>query len=226
VLDVSDSFPKRRGHWLVVSNVPEGAYGKAALDSGVQHIEWVGPRALAHESVIEHFIGAPAVLPMQLFTLFANEERAIADIRAGRQRISRILDRIDGRVEWGIRLMWNPVTRERAARKRQPVRTVTGADYLVRKRDLRNEREADLKGARADANRVYRLMARKASKAVRRTATEKGSPGSRLLLDAAFLVRSRDVRGFQAAIRKERPTLERAGIEISVTGPWPAYNFV
>ena len=61
--------------WLVVSTVPERGYGEAALEQGLQQLEWVAPRALAHEAVVEHFLPAPAVLPMQLFTMFT-ERRA------------------------------------------------------------------------------------------------------------------------------------------------------
>jgi hypothetical protein len=233
LLDVGDAFAKDGGHWLVVSTVPEDAYGEGPLEAGLQLIDWVGPRALAHEAVVEYFLGAQAVLPMQLFTLYKSEARALDDVQKNRRRISRILERIDGHVEWGVRLMWNPAARERAAaspkqgksRRLAKAHEVSGARYLTLKRDLRDRNQADFKRARGEANRLYRAISRKASKTLRRTATEQG-PGSRLLLDAAFLVRSRNARGFEAAVRREGRALERKGIALSLTGPWPAYNFV
>jgi hypothetical protein len=46
------------------------------------------------------------------------------------------------------------------------------------------------------------------------------------LLDAAFLVRRGQVKPFQAAARKAAARLGRDGYELTLTGPWPPYNFV
>ena len=225
MLDVSDAFSKG-SHWLVVSTVPEDAYGEEALDRDLVQIDWVGPRALAHEAVVEHFLGAGAVLPMQLFTIYTSEERALADVRKNSRRIARMLDRIDGHVEWGVRLTWqgHPPSKPDSGSAASARRAVSGASYLVKKRDLRDRNQADFKRARTEANRLYRAVSKKATKAVRRTATE--GPGSRVLLDAAFLVRARNGKSFEAAVRREARTLEQKGIALSLTGPWPAYNFV
>ena len=49
-----------------------------------------GARAMAHETVVEHFLPAPAVLPMQLFTMFTSDDaRARARRRSDRRRIDR-----------------------------------------------------------------------------------------------------------------------------------------
>jgi hypothetical protein len=245
LLDAGDAFAGG-GHWLVASTVSEEAYGEAPLEAGLQQIEWVGPRALAHEAVIEHFLDADAVLPMQLFTLFKSDDRALDDVRKNSRRVARILDRINGHVEWGVRLMWNPAGREATVSPKQTkagavrkssaagessaaraltARVTSGASYLALKRDLRDRNQADFKRARADAGRLYRSISKKATRAIRRTATEQG-PGSRLLLDAAFLVRARNAKGFQAAVQRETRALERKGIAVTLTGPWPAYNFV
>ena len=232
LLDVSDAFPKGGGHWLVAATVSAEEYGEAALEAGLLLIDWVGPRAMAHEAVIEHFLDADAVLPMQLFTLFTSDERALENVRKNSRRIARILDRVEGHVEWGVRLMWNPAAREVTVSPNKSrvgraftARQTSGADYLATKRDQRDRNQADFKRARGEAGRLYRTVSRKATKSVRRTATEQG-PGSRLLLDAAFLVRAKSARGFAAAVQREARALERKGIALSLTGPWPAYNFV
>ena len=69
-------------------------------------------------------------------------------------------------------------------------------------------------------------MAREASAALRRTTTEEASPGSKLLVDAAFLVPVRRAVSFRAALRKQAKKLEASGLVVSLTGPWPPYNFI
>jgi hypothetical protein len=42
--------------WAIVQRVPESQYGEEALERGLQNLDWVGPRAMAHERVIESFV--------------------------------------------------------------------------------------------------------------------------------------------------------------------------
>jgi hypothetical protein len=213
------------GLWLVASSVPEAEYGEEALARGLQDLEWVGRRAMEHEAVVEHFLGARAVLPMQLFTLFTSDDRAISHVAGDRKRITRILARIERQVEWGLRLSWDEkAVRESVGRAHQ--QPVTGTAFLARKRDLLNVNRVQLTAARAEADRLYRAMAREATDARRRKATEQAVPGSRLLLDAAFLVPAGKAGAFRAALRRNTKTLGRSGLVVSLTGPWPPYNFI
>jgi hypothetical protein len=211
--------------WLVAATVPAAEYGEAALERGLQHLDWVGRRAMEHEAVVEHFLAAPAVLPMQLFTLFTSDERAVAHVAGDRRRIADILARIDGQVEWGLRLTWD----EQAARtsvERAHQRPASGAAYLARKRDLLDVQRVQLVDAKAQADGLYRSMAREATDARRRTATEQAAPGSRLLLDAAFLVPAKQAGPFRAALRRQTKHFGKSGLVVSLTGPWPPYNFI
>jgi hypothetical protein len=226
--------------WLAVSSVPASDYGEEALQRGLQNMDWVGRRALAHEAVVEHFLAAPAVLPMQLFALFTSDERAVAHVTRDKRRIGRILDRIERQHEWGLRLTFD----EKAARekvegahaggsgrgargvKARAKAPVSGSAYLARKRDLLDVNRAQLVAARAEADRLYRAISREASAHRRRTATEQAAPGSRLLLDAAFLVPVKRASAFRTAVRRNARKLEGSGVAVSLTGPWPPYNFI
>ena len=218
-------------HWLIVSTVPGRAYGEEALQRGLQRLEWVGERAVAHEAVVEHFLSARAVLPMQLFTLFTNDERAVEHVVTDRRRIARILSRVERQVEWGLRLMWDErAVRDAVASPLPGARGArgagTGAAYLARKRDLLDITRGQLTTARRHADRVYRTLSREASDARRRTATERAAPGSRLLLDAAFLVPAGRAGAFRAAVRRNARSLAGSSLSVSLTGPWPPYNFI
>ena len=250
---------------LAVSAVPAADYGEAALALGLQNLEWVGRRAVAHEAVVEHFLTAPAVLPMQLFTLFTSDERALAHVARDRRRIDRILTGIERKHEWGLRRTFDEQSARGAVEKKHAVarmhggeqqygvegkhgvgRTggrsgrsaagparrgaamadvVSGAAYLARKRDLRDVTRVQLAGAKKAADHLFTGMSRAAARSLRRRATEQAAPGARLLLDAAFLVPAARAGGFRAALRKHARALP-AGVVVSLTGPWPPYNFV
>jgi hypothetical protein len=218
--------------WAIVQSVPESQYGEAALARGLQNLDWVGPRAIAHERVIEAFLTSPALLPMQLFTLFTSDARVVEHVRSDRARIARILKRIENKVEWGLRLTYAD---PKGPRRTGPTAKTSSADlsgtrpgakYLARKRDILDSNRARLADVRKRADRVYKAVSRKAAASRRRTSLERAAPGSRLLLDAAFLVSAAKSGTFKSAIRRHARDLRAVGVEISLTGPWPAYNFI
>lgn len=209
--------------WAIVQSVPDAQYGEEALARGLQNLDWVGPRAIAHERVIESFLSAAALLPMQLFTMFTSDERVAEHVRLDRGRIVRILKRVEKKVEWGLRLTFNEQSmREKAARKSAR----SGTEFLARKRDILDVNRARLAAARKTADSVFKSMTRQAAAAQRRTSLERAAPGSRLLLDAAFLVAADKSRAFKSVIRQHARELRGAGVDVSLTGPWPAYNFI
>jgi hypothetical protein len=209
--------------WAIVQSVPGSQYGEEALARGLQNLDWVGPRAIAHERVIESFLSAPALLPMQLFTLFKEDARVVEHVRSDRARITRILKRVEKKVEWGVRLTWN----EKGMRDKAATKTArSGAEFLARKRDILDVNRTRLIAARKSADGLFKSMARQAAASQRRTSLERAAPGSRLLLDAAFLVPADKSRAFKSAVRQHAREMRGAGVEVSLTGPWPAYNFI
>jgi hypothetical protein len=209
--------------WAIVQGVPEADYSETALARGLQNLEWVGPRAIAHERVIESFLSARALLPMPLFTLFTSDDRAVQHVQSDGTRIRRLLKRVEGKVEWGLRLTFN----EKGAREVVSNRPVTsGTEFLARKRDVLSVNRTRLKEAQGAADRVYKSMSRVATAAQRRTSLERAAPGSRLLLDAAFLVSAGKSGAFRSAVRQQTRGLQGVGIAVSLTGPWPPYNFI
>jgi hypothetical protein len=244
-IDVGDRL------WAIAQTVPAADYDEAAIARGLQELDWVSERAMAHEHVTERFLSATALLPMQLFTMFTSDDRLVEHVRADRTRIARILKRLERKVEWGLRLTWDEKTaretveRVHADLKGPPRRNAgsgrgtdtsrSGADlpgprggaaYLARKRDIQDVNKVQLAAARVEAERLYKKISRDATQALRRTSMERAAPGSRLLLDAAFLVPATKAAAFRAALRTHARPLRGSGVDVLLTGPWPAYNFV
>jgi hypothetical protein len=212
--------------WLAVASVPEQDYDADAVRSGLREIDWLAPRALAHEAVVEHFLHAPALLPMPVLTLFTSDRRAVEYVAANRERIERLLERVEERVQWILRLAWDAHAVARTALESR-ARDRTGASYLARKRDLRDIAGDRLESARAEAGRMFDALASGAIDARRRGPSGPDTAAcARTLLDASFLVSSRRANAFRAPLRRKMLELNDAGIAVSLTGPWPAYDFV
>lgn len=211
------------GLFAIVADVSERQYGEASINAHLSDLDWVSRAAVAHERVIEAFIRADAVLPMKLFTIFTNDDRAVADVRANRDRIARVIKRVSKHHEYGIRVVLErppsaPATQTRAAS--------AGAAYLQRKKAQRDAAVELVANARETVAELYDRLAARARAARRRPASELPVQGGPLLLDAAFLVPRSAARRFEAAAAREARTLAKSGYGLTLTGPWPPYTFV
>jgi Gas vesicle synthesis protein GvpL/GvpF len=215
------------GLWLVASDARAEGYGEAAIERGLSDLAWVSERALPHEAVVEFVGRSGTVLPMKLFTLFHSDERALQHVAGQRKRIDRLLERLAGREEWGIRLLLDePRALERAAQSaRGEAKGASGTEFLLRKKKQRDLSREVIERGGERAAALFDELSRRADDA-RRRAPPPGPAGRRVLLDAAFLVRRGRAKPFQAAVRKAKERLGRDGYELTLTGPWPPYNFV
>jgi hypothetical protein len=217
--------PVARSLWLAVAEVPLDAYGSGPLEAALRDMQWVADVAVAHEAVVEHFTRQPgvAVIPMKLFTMFSSGQRAIDQTRSRQRDIQAIMRRIAGCEEWGVRMTR---TSGLAPARRAPAdRPSSGAAFLAAKKEARDlAREAVLAAADA-ADRAFTTLASIARDARRREDAPEGAAAPPVL-DAAFLVPANRRARFKAAARRLATDSVKAGAEITLSGPWPAYNFV
>jgi hypothetical protein len=214
------------GLWLVVASAPLARYGEAPLERALADLEWVSAVAVGHAAVIAHVARTATVVPMKLFTLFGEDERALLHLRARRGRLERLLARVAGRREWGVRLSLASRTAPAGgAPARAGARRGAGTRFLLRKRALQDaDRRVRARGE-AEARGVFQALRRTAVEARRRPIVHAGA-GPRVLLDAAFLVSTVDTRRFRAGVRAAAGRAARAGYALTLTGPWPPYTFV
>jgi hypothetical protein len=219
---------------LIAASAPLSQYGSEEIQRRLSDLSWVSDRALAHEAVIEHFAGAGAVLPMKLFTLFSSDERAVASIIGGvdgpesRERLNRVLDRVDGRVEWGIRIRLDDVRAREvlAAEARAAGSQGSGKAFLLRKK-LEQDASRELAvRLRAEMDAAFAELAAGAAEAVRREPAASPESGGRLLLDAAFLVSRERGAEFEAIVERCAGRLAPRACDVTLTGPWPPYHFI
>jgi hypothetical protein len=209
--------------WLVGADVPLDTYGAQPLESALRNMDWVGQIAVAHEAVVEHLARQPrvTVIPMKLFTMFSSTERAVEDMRSHQKDLRAIAKRIAGCEEWGVRM-----SAARPLRAPGPVvlRGASGAAFLAAKKRARDSVRESALALSAVAEDTFNCLS-SASRDVRRRddAPEGATPP---LLDAAFLVPTTRRASFKAAVRQLAREAGVKGAELTVTGPWPAYNFI
>ena len=219
------------GTYLVVADAPLSRYGEDAINRGLADLEWVSRAAVAHESVIESFVDETAILPMKLFTIFTSDARALEHMAQQRTRIASLVKRVANNQEWGVRLVLDRTAAERASassigkRRAAAPAGASGLAYLTHKKAQRDAAVELASRARDIVAELYDRLEARSKLAKRRAASELPVKGGPLLLDAAFLVPVTGRSRFKAAVKKlAADSGERT--HVTLTGPWPSYNFI
>jgi hypothetical protein len=215
------------GLWLIVSSAPAAAYGAEPIERNLRDLEWVALRGAAHARVVEYFARRTTTLPMKLFTLFHADERALAHVRGDAARVRRVIERVTGRAEWGVRVRLDAALVKKRAARRPPAATTgsaAGTRFLLAKKQERDVARDVVREGRAAVEEAYEALANVADATRRRPAGE--LEGTRVVLDAALLVPSGRLTSFKRLVRRAATALAERGYRLSLTGPWPAYNFV
>ncbi|MGW2858460.1 GvpL/GvpF family gas vesicle protein [Streptomyces sp. NPDC001205] len=211
-----------RGLCAVVSRVPAGDFGAAPLKAHLEDLDWLGRTARGHQAVIAALAGITCPLPLRLATVCRDESGVRRLLDSGRARFVPAMERLDGRVEWGVKVYAQP---ERQAPAPE-VKAATGRDYLRRRLGQRQSRDETWRRAgtlaralhaelcdRAEAERLHRPQ----------NAQLSGEPGENVL-NAAYLVPRERSEEFVAAVRDCVPHI--TGVRVEITGPWAPYSFV
>jgi gas vesicle protein GvpL/GvpF len=215
--------PLARSLWLVLASVPLDVYGPEALESSLGSVKWVTDIALAHERVVEYYTRRPGatVIPMKLFTMFSSDRLAIAETRTRVRDLERVVKRISGCEEWGVRITRQPATMSPVPPR--PARVASGTDFLATKKLARDLARQSSAAAVTAAEEAYTTLSAIARDSRRRRDEPEGAP-TPPLLDAAFLVPVERRRRFKTTVKSLAAS--RNGTIVTLTGPWPAYNFI
>ena len=211
--------------WLVTAEVPLEVYGPQPLEARLRDLDWVSEAALAHEAVVEHFSRAKGavVVPMTLFTMFSSMDKAVADVAAGKTAIERTMRHIAGSQEWGVRITRRPEVA--AASRGRRTAPVSGAAFLAAKKEARDASAKGRAAALAAADEAFNRLTRYAKDAQQRPRRQE--PGTNPpVLEAAFLVTAGARVRFKAEAKRQAALCASAGADMTLTGPWPAYNFI
>jgi hypothetical protein len=177
-----------------------------------------------HEEVVEALMADRAVLPLRFGTVLADEAAVQAVLAAHHADFTAALDRVRGRVELGLRVLWDNndgelLTADRRKHLGDQQSPISGRSYLLARLEEKRQVRAWRQQAEVLATELHTPLARLAAESTRQVLLT-----SRLLLTAAFLVERDRVTAF----RREVEVLSAANpaLRLLCTGPWPPYSFV
>ncbi|MBS1882806.1 MAG: GvpL/GvpF family gas vesicle protein [Actinobacteria bacterium] len=223
-----------RGLAALVSEVPLSTFDDTSLRENLDDVAWLEEKARTHEEVLEAALAATAVVPLRLGTVFAGEEQVREMLSREYGALLDALERLAGRAEWGLKAYVDREGLEREALRRAR-RTEADADQGAAGTAYMNHRrrEAEAReGAEAIADEwaweIHHRLAAVADEALLNPLQlpELSGHQGKMLLNGVYLIADEGASDFRSAVRVLAEGFDRRGVEVVLTGPWPAYNFV
>jgi hypothetical protein len=212
-------------------------YTGEPIESRAGDVEWVGPRATAHDAVLTWVSDRVEVVPFSMFTLFSGAEAVRSMLRERRGSLSDALARVRGASEYTLRVFQSnaPVddtaladgSPRIAELERLAAEATPGQRYLLERKLEKARREERSHAGASVAADVASALAAHSLGVVRSQlpSSSEGNAGARAVLDASFLVKRDRVNELRAALGALAEKYEPRGFRFELTGPWPAYHF-
>ncbi|MFF3935975.1 GvpL/GvpF family gas vesicle protein [Streptomyces phaeofaciens] len=88
----------------VVSHVPERDFAEEPLRDHLADHDWLTETARAHQQVVDALTAVTTPLPLRPATVFLDDSGVRVMMEEREEDFRRTLDRLQGRVEWGVRV--------------------------------------------------------------------------------------------------------------------------
>ncbi|MER6978482.1 GvpL/GvpF family gas vesicle protein [Streptomyces carpinensis] len=211
----------------VVSEVPERDFSEEPLRTHLEDLDWLAATARAHQGVIDALTVVTTPLPLRMATVFRDDSGVRSMIESREEHIRATLERLQGRVEWGVKVYLEteqPQEAEASPAETGP-KAASGRDYLRRRRQQTMAREDVWQKAETFATRLHEKLSAFAEDSrlhAPQNATLSGAAG-RNVLNAAYLVPRGHSEEFVELV--DRTKDDAPGLRVELTGPWAAYSF-
>ncbi|MEV6739559.1 GvpL/GvpF family gas vesicle protein [Streptomyces sp. NPDC051104] len=213
----------------VVSTVPEAEFAEEPLRARLEDLDWLAATARAHQGVVDALTAVTTPLPLRLATVFRDDGGVRAMLQERADDFHRALDRLDGRVEWGVKVYAQAEqaqVAEGAGKAAEPPRKpVSGRDYLRQRRVSRQAHGEMRENTERFARRLHENLSGCAEDFRLHAPQNPALSGSsgRNVLNAAYLVPRSESEAFVTKVDQEKSGI--TGVRVELTGPWAAYSF-
>jgi hypothetical protein len=216
----------------LVEPVADEDFSPRVLDDKLQSLEWVAAQASKHQAVLEHVMREIPVVPARLCTIFSGPAALRARLGEQEPRFDALLDALEGREEWSIKVFCHRAMLEQDIATREDLANppnapaAPGMAFLYHKR--RRAEIARLVDRAIDdcTDDVLDHVEHLAFDTRQRSLLSDRATGrtdAMLLNVAALLDHGADVALAHDLDEVSRHHGERFAIELC--GPWPAYSF-
>jgi hypothetical protein len=211
--------------------VDPGEFSQPVIDARSRDVEWLGGIGYRHQNVMAALMRGGTIIPLRAFTLFVSEESLRRHVEGQSETLAKILDRLDGKQEWTLRIEFNPEQWSEALVRRvgtlselseEMSRASAGKAFLLGKKLDDEKKRASREAEEAVVAEIERAVLEKLACD---TVAESRQQRSGAFPQINVLIN----RDEEARLEELRRELERRyaadGVTVALTGPWPPYSF-
>lgn len=226
----------------VVSKVSLEEFASEEIQKKAQEdLKWIKEKALAHEKVAEEAMRRNdkilTLIPMRFGAIFKNIESLEETLRKDYFKIRKVLERIKGRQEWGVkvylkdkRILEQIIKKKNEAIKEKEKEIASlpeGMAYFMEE----ELKEIVSKEIEIESNNIagflFESLKKQAVSSFKSKILEKELTGRRepMVLNAAYLVSEEKIGDFKKGLENLNQQIQEKGFYLEYSGPWPPYNF-
>ena len=219
----------------VVGEVAREDFCGPEAERHMQQLDWVAPRAVRHEAVIEEVMASSPVLPVPFGTLFSSQKALTGFVEQHRGTILSFLQRVTKCGEWSVKGLFD---------RKQALRALTsahledmtkllstmspGTRHFAEQR-ISRDAETELRQWLEQTCRIVASGLTACAADFRECETSSQAPsesGLEEVLNWAFLLTGSAIAQFREEVDQANRDYEPQGLLLRLSGPWPPYRFV
>jgi hypothetical protein len=218
----------------VCSTLDSTRYTPASIEAKTGDVEWLGPRAAAHDAVVTWLSDQGTVVPMPMWALFTSDDAIREMLRARTPELTEMIERVRGAREYTLRvhakrdelLAHINDLAPRLASLEQELATASPGQRYLRQRKLESERTSAVRdAARSVAQETLEKLSALAMDSRQSPVPAEQERGS-AVLNASFLVRDSGLLAFRQTLTDLVQRYGGRGFSFEFTGPWAPAHFV
>jgi hypothetical protein len=222
----------------LVSVLSGPEYTPESLEARSGDVDWVSPRAVAHDRVLTWASDRCAVVPLPMWALFSGRDAVHTMLRDRGPLFAKTFARVGDAREYALRVYrvdaellesigeLSPKLGELAT---SAAAASPGQRYLL-ERKLEAEKKTEMRTVTQQiVDGIVETLTPHASQVVRSPiprVADAGDTRGTMVLNAAFLVAPSRMESFQQTLTKLVTERTAQGFRFDFTGPWPPYHFV
>lgn len=224
-------IPVAEGLSAVVNVVDRATWTGPQAEENMQSLEWVGPRATRHETVVERAMEEGPVYPARFGTLYSSPKRLRGTVTAHVETLTAFLARVETADEWAVKgfLDRDQASSHLVQETSNPEAKdkETGTAYLKRRKKEKEARRSVDEWLDEVSQTIKSTLMETASeiRTLDPQRTVQGETDRSIAFNWAFLVDQEHREALHQSMQRANQRYESAGLKLRLTGPWPPYNF-
>ncbi len=216
----------------IYSRVPGDEFLGADAESNLQDLEWMTPKILRHEKVIEQVMKHSPVIPARFGSLFSSIETILDLVNGNLTQIYKALNDLENKEEWSVKGCLSKTNAldilysERLAAHSDKLNALSPGMRHFKERQIKVEAEKELNSwVTQKCNSIAEKLIECSSQSMRRKVIPLSDEEIPTIVNWAFLVDRSRIETLIDRVNTANSEFNRQGLFFTFTGPWPPYSF-